>query len=236
MRKVTNGSPVLFSPGSSGIQTRGVSLSTSEGAEGSLHHRQQHHHQPSLFHSHGSASSSSCLSPSQDCCLDASLPHHSHRAQASKHSLHHVNKILRAKKLQRQARTGNNVVKKRGPGRPRKYPLPSPPPSPPPVVELNQSRHRDRGERPAGGRGREGDTVKDAIETVVKGQRRKGPKRKHWDRDGDEDEEEEEDGEVEEAEERLPDREESLGNLVARSRAGTGRSWLTQEELQQFRG
>lgn len=79
----------------------------------------------------------------------------------------------------------------------------------------------------------------DAIESVVQGQRRKGPKRKHWERDGDGDEEEEdeeEDGEVEETEERLPDREENLENLVAKPRAGTGRSWLTQDELQHFRG
>ncbi|XP_034455973.1 histone-lysine N-methyltransferase ASH1L isoform X1 [Hippoglossus hippoglossus] len=238
MRKDRSTSAERREMGSSSIQARGVALPTPEGPEGSLHHRQQHHHQPSLFHSHSSASSS-CLSPSQDCCLDASLPHHSHRAQPSKHSLHHVNKILRAKKLQRQARTGNNVVKKRGPGRPRKHPLPSPPPSPPPVVELNPTRQRDRGgERPAGVRGWEGDTVTDAIEAVVQGQRRKGQKRKHWERDGDEEEEEEEeeDGEVEETEERLPDREENLGNLVARAKTGTGRSWLTQEELQHFRG
>lgn len=129
-------------------------------------------------------------------------------------------------------------MKKRGPGRPRKHPLPSPPPSPPPVVELNQTRHRDRGaERPTGGRGWEGDTVTDAIESVVQGQHRKSQKKKHWDGDGDEEEEEEEeDGEVEEIEERLPDREENLGNLVAMSRAGTGSSWLTQDELQHFRG
>ena len=40
------------------------------------------------------------------------------------HSLNfeHVQKILRAKRLQRQAKTGNNVVKRR-PGRPRKQPL-----------------------------------------------------------------------------------------------------------------
>uniref|UniRef100_A0A3Q1I6Q4 Ash1 (absent, small, or homeotic)-like (Drosophila) n=1 Tax=Anabas testudineus TaxID=64144 RepID=A0A3Q1I6Q4_ANATE len=182
----------------------------------------QHHHQPSLFHPHVSATSS-CLSPSQDCCLDASLPHHTHRAQPFKHSLHHVNKILRAKKLQRQARTGNNVVKKRGPGRPRKHPLPSPPPSPPPVVDMNQNRHRERvGEWPVGARGREGDTVTDAIESVVQGQHRKGQKRKHWEGDGEEEEEEEEeDGAVEETEEQLPNREENLGNLVARSRTGT---------------
>lgn len=34
----------------------------------------------------------------------------------------HVQKILRAKRLQRQAKTGNNVIKRR-PGRPRKQPL-----------------------------------------------------------------------------------------------------------------
>uniref|UniRef100_A0A672FK53 Ash1 (absent, small, or homeotic)-like (Drosophila) n=1 Tax=Salarias fasciatus TaxID=181472 RepID=A0A672FK53_SALFA len=235
MRKDRSTSAERRELGSSGIHTRGVALSPSEEPEGSLHHRHQHHHQSSLFHSHGLASSSSCLSPSQDCSLDASLPHHSHRTQPSKHSLHHVNKILRAKKLQRQARTGNNVVKKRGPGRPRKHPLPSPPPSPPPVAELNPARHRDRGERQAGGKGREGDTVNDAIESVVQGQSKKGQKRKHWERDGNEDEEEE-DREVHEHEEQLPDREETLGNLVARSKSGTGRLWLNQDELQHFHG
>lgn len=90
-----------------------------------------------------------------------------------------------------------------------------------------------------GGRGWEGDTVTDAIEAVVQGQRRKSQKRKQWAGDEEEEEEEdedEEDGEVEETEERLPDREENLGSLAARARAGTGRSWLTQDELQQFRG
>lgn len=79
----------------------------------------------------------------------------------------------------------------------------------------------------------------DAIESVVQGQRRKGPKRKHWDRDGDEEEEEEEEheeGEVVEAEEQLVDREENLSSLVARSRPGTGRSWLPQDELPHFHG
>lgn len=40
------------------------------------------------------------------------------------HSLNfeHVQKILRAKRLQRQAKTGNNVIKRR-PGRPRKHPI-----------------------------------------------------------------------------------------------------------------
>lgn len=40
----------------------------------------------------------------------------------SKRSLDHVNKILKVKRLQRQAKTGNNVVKRRR-GRPRKQTL-----------------------------------------------------------------------------------------------------------------
>ncbi|KAM9414929.1 histone-lysine N-methyltransferase ASH1L isoform 3-T7 [Salvelinus alpinus] len=223
----------------SGVQTRG----DHSAPEDHLMQQQHHNHHP-LFHS--LSSSSACPShcghdsPSQGCCLDndASLQHHSHRAQPSKHSLHHVNKILRAKKLQRQARTGNNVVKKRGPGRPRKHPLPSPPPSPSPLAEVTQTRHRDRGGGSGGGACKE-DTVTDAIESVVQGQRRKGQKRKHWERDGDEDEEEEgggeEVGEGEKVEERALDREVNLGGLGMRSRAGGGRGWLTQEELQRFR-
>ncbi|CDQ72722.1 unnamed protein product [Oncorhynchus mykiss] len=205
--------------GTSSVQTR-ADHSTPED------HLRQHHHHPPLFHSSSSACLSHCghNSPSQGCCLDndASPPHHSHRAQPSKHSLHHVNKILRAKKLQRQARTGNNMVKKRGPGRPRKHPLPSPPPSPPPLAEVTQTRHRERG-----GGAWKGDTVTDAIESVVQGQFRKGQKRKHWERDREE-EEEEEGGEVEE---RALDREENLGGLGMRARSG----WLTQEELHRFR-
>ncbi|TNM93143.1 hypothetical protein fugu_018545 [Takifugu bimaculatus] len=223
--------------GSSGVQTRGVTLSTSEGPELSLHHRQQqHHHQPSLFHTHGSGSSS-YLTPSQNCCLDAPVPHHSYRTPPSKHSLHHVNKILRAKKLQRQARTGNNVVKKRGPGRPRKHPLPSPPPSPPPMAEMNLAQQRDR-EHLAGGRGWDGDSVIDTIESVVQGQRKKAPKRKHWDRDGNEEdaEEEREDKEIVEGNEHIGDREENLASLVARPSTGTSRNWLTQDKLQHFHG
>ena len=41
----------------------------------------------------------------------------------SQRNFEHVQKILRVKRLQRQAKTGNNVVKRR-PGRPRKQPLP----------------------------------------------------------------------------------------------------------------
>ncbi|XP_059898706.1 histone-lysine N-methyltransferase ASH1L isoform X2 [Gadus macrocephalus] len=183
-------------------------------------------HQPPLFHPHATtAAASTRLSPCRDYCMDppqshtAHHHHHHHNhgqphpaGNTPKHSLHHVNKILRAKKLQRQARTGNNVVKKRGPGRPRKYPLPSPPPSPPspptpppppptPLTEATQSRQRaGERDRVGGGplaRGWEGDTVTDAIEVVVQGQRRKGPKRKHWEGDGDEDEDEEEEEEEE---------------------------------------
>ncbi|CDQ56680.1 unnamed protein product [Oncorhynchus mykiss] len=220
----------------SGVQTRGDHSAPED-------HLMQHHNHHPLFHS--LSSSSACLShcghdsPSQGCCLDndASPQHHSHRAQPSKHSLHHVNKILRAKKLQRQARTGNNVVKKRGPGRPRKHPLPSPPPSPPPPAEVTQTRHRDRGGGSGGGACKE-DTVTDAIESVVQGQRRKGQKRKLWERDGEEEGEEGEGEEVaegEKVEERALDREVNLGGLGMRSRAGGGRGWLTQEELQRFR-
>lgn len=47
-----------------------------------------------------------------------------HKDVRRMHSLNfeHVQKILRAKRLQRQAKTGNNVVKRR-PGRPRKKPI-----------------------------------------------------------------------------------------------------------------
>ncbi|XP_077599486.1 histone-lysine N-methyltransferase ASH1L isoform X2 [Stigmatopora nigra] len=211
--------------GPASIQTRVGVFSTAEGPDGSLHHRQQLHHQSPMFYSRGSASSFS-MPPSQDCCHDASLPHHSHRVQQSKHSLHHVNKILRAKKLQRQARTGNNMVKKRGPGRPRKHPLPSPPPSPPPALELNQTRHRVGA---AGGRLWDEDTVTDTIEAVVKDQRSKGQKRKHWER-ADEGEEDEVEDSVE------PDREENVANLVARPSQGSGRCWLVQDEITQFQG
>ncbi|XP_011478936.1 histone-lysine N-methyltransferase ASH1L isoform X2 [Oryzias latipes] len=230
MRKDPSTSSERREFGTSGNPTRGVPLSPSKGPEGALHHRQPLYHHPALFHSHGSAAS-------QDCCLEASLPHRSYRVQPSKHSLHHVNKILRAKKLQRQARTGNNVVKKRGPGRPRKYPLLSPPPSSPPAVEANDARPRDRGgDRLPEGRGWEGDTVTDAIESVVQGQSRKTPKRKHWDKDDDEEEEEEaENKDVEEMVDLPPIREENQDeNLAARSRPGTGRSWPALEEHQNF--
>ncbi|XP_074526003.1 SET-binding protein [Halichoeres trimaculatus] len=55
------------------------------------------------------------------------------------HSLNfeHVQKILRAKRLQRQAKTGNNVIKRR-PGRPRKQPVEEPEPT--------DRRENDRGD------------------------------------------------------------------------------------------
>lgn len=78
----------------------------------------------------------------------------------------------------------------------------------------------------------------DTIESVVQGQRKKAPKRKHWDRDGNEEdaEEEPEDKEEVEANEHVVDREENLANLVARSSSGTSRNWLTQDKLQHFHG
>ncbi|XP_033831263.1 histone-lysine N-methyltransferase ASH1L [Periophthalmus magnuspinnatus] len=202
--------------GTSSLQGRG---GLSEGPEGAFSRL----HQTSLFHSHGSAASPD---------LSSALPHLlSHRDKSAKRSLHHVNKILRAKKLQRQARTGNNVVKKRGPGRPRKHPLPSPPPSPSPpldLLELSQNRQRDRVPERAsgGGRGWEGDSVKNAIECVVQGQRRKSQKRKHWDEEEDEEEEEEE-GEVADSGERM-ERDKSVT-----SKSGTAKTWPTPEGGQQ---
>uniref|UniRef100_A0A670YUV8 ASH1 like histone lysine methyltransferase n=1 Tax=Pseudonaja textilis TaxID=8673 RepID=A0A670YUV8_PSETE len=99
---------------------------------------------------------------------------------ATKKNLDHVNKILKAKKLQRQSRTGNNFVKRR-PGRPRKYP------SAPAVVSshgIQASRFIGPelgGIREPGCLLRHGpDTVTDAIESVVQGVNEKGSKRKRW--------------------------------------------------------
>ncbi|XP_015277633.1 PREDICTED: histone-lysine N-methyltransferase ASH1L isoform X1 [Gekko japonicus] len=97
---------------------------------------------------------------------------------ATKKNLDHVNKILKAKKLQRQSRTGNNFVKRR-PGRPRKYPLQS-------VVSVH-SLQVSRFAGPDLDSGEKGcplhrgpDTVTDAIESVVQGVNVKGWKRKRW--------------------------------------------------------
>ncbi|KAG8536939.1 hypothetical protein GDO81_025377, partial [Engystomops pustulosus] len=93
---------------------------------------------------------------------------YNYRILASKKNLDHVNKILKAKKLQRQSRTGNNIVKRR-PGRPRKYPLEE-------EIHLDTINERDGAAR--------ADTVTDVIEAVVQGvgqenEHRKGWKRKH---------------------------------------------------------
>ncbi len=75
----------------------------------------------------------------------------------------------------------------------------------------------------------------DVIESVIQSQRRKGRKRKRWEREtegGDEEEEEpEEEREVEE-EERPAAREE---DVMERARTEGGRGWLTQEEMHCFR-
>ncbi|XP_073849109.1 histone-lysine N-methyltransferase ASH1L isoform X5 [Macaca fascicularis] len=102
---------------------------------------------------------------------------------ATKKNLDHVNKILKAKKLQRQARTGNNFVKRR-PGRPRKCPLQA-------VVSM-QAFQAAQFVNPELNRGEEGaalhlspDTVTDVIEAVVQSvnlnpEHKKGLKRKGW--------------------------------------------------------
>lgn len=107
------------------------------------------------------------------------------------------------------------------------------------MAEMSLAQQRDRGgEHPAGGRGWDGDSVIDTIESVVQGQRKKAPKRKHWDRDGTEEdvEEEREDKESVEANEHPGEREENLAGLVARPSTGTSRTWLTQDKLQHFHG
>lgn len=101
---------------------------------------------------------------------------------ATKKNLDHVNKILKAKKLQRQARTGNNFVKRR-PGRPRKCPLQA-------VVSM-QAFQAAQLVNPKLNEGEEvalhlsPDTVTDVIEAVVQSvnlnsEHKKGLKRKNW--------------------------------------------------------
>ncbi|XP_039219462.1 histone-lysine N-methyltransferase ASH1L isoform X1 [Crotalus tigris] len=104
---------------------------------------------------------------------------------ATKKNLDHVNKILKAKKLQRQSRTGNNFVKRR-PGRPKKDP------STPAVSPHGLQVSRFLGPEISGGDGGSGsrdpvcllhrgpDTVTDAIESVVQGVTEKACKRKRW--------------------------------------------------------
>ncbi|XP_028746604.1 histone-lysine N-methyltransferase ASH1L [Peromyscus leucopus] len=101
---------------------------------------------------------------------------------ATKKNLDHVNKILKAKKLQRQARTGNNFVKRR-PGRPRKCPLQA-------VVSM-QAFQAAQFVNPELNEGEDvalhlsPDTVTDVIEAVVQSvnlnsEHKKGLKRKNW--------------------------------------------------------
>ncbi|NXO30395.1 ASH1L methyltransferase, partial [Cisticola juncidis] len=103
---------------------------------------------------------------------------------ATKKNLDHVNKILKAKKLQRQARTGNNFVKRR-PGRPRKYPLQA-------VVSMQAlqaarlvSQELQDGQQCSSPMHLGPDTITDVIEAVVQSvslnpEHRKGWKRKRW--------------------------------------------------------
>ncbi|KAJ7415742.1 hypothetical protein BTVI_37456 [Pitangus sulphuratus] len=104
---------------------------------------------------------------------------------ATKKNLDHVNKILKAKKLQRQSRTGNNFVKRR-PGRPRKYPLQA-------VVSMQAfqahrlvSQELENREPSSSSPLHLGpDTITDVIEAVVQSvnlnpEHRKGWKRKRW--------------------------------------------------------
>lgn len=102
---------------------------------------------------------------------------------ATKKNLDHVNKILKAKKLQRQSRTGNNFVKRK-PGRPRKYPLQA-------VVSMQAFQAARFVSQELEGRKESNtlhlgpDTITDVIEAVVQSvnlnaEHRKGWKRKRW--------------------------------------------------------
>ncbi|NXN13670.1 ASH1L methyltransferase, partial [Indicator maculatus] len=103
---------------------------------------------------------------------------------ATKKNLDHVNKILKAKKLQRQSRTGNNFVKRR-PGRPRKYPMQA-------VVSMQAfqaarlvSQDLEKREESSSPLHLGPDTITDVIEAVVQSvnlnaDHRKGWKRKRW--------------------------------------------------------
>lgn len=226
--------------GNCGIQTRYGQFSAPDFSEAPPH---RHHHHTPLSVSHSSSCVSVCgleqpgASPSARssqpaCCLDSSPSRSSQRSAPPppKNNLHHVNKILRAKKLQRQARTGNNMVKKRGPGRPRKNPLPSPSvllPTSPPPPEPEPEKHSKEWEE---------DTVTDAIESVIQRQKRKGRKRNRWDRDRDENGEDEDETvherEEEEEEEARPEAREE--EMVTRGQPTGGKGWLPHEEMQDF--
>ncbi|XP_009987391.1 PREDICTED: histone-lysine N-methyltransferase ASH1L-like [Tauraco erythrolophus] len=103
---------------------------------------------------------------------------------ATKKNLDHVNKILKAKKLQRQSRTGNNFVT-RSPGSPRKYPMQA-------VVSMQAfqaarlvSQELDKREESDSPLHLGPDTITDVIEAVVQSvnlntDHRKGWKRKRW--------------------------------------------------------
>uniref|UniRef100_A0A8C0IYP8 Histone-lysine N-methyltransferase ASH1L n=1 Tax=Chelonoidis abingdonii TaxID=106734 RepID=A0A8C0IYP8_CHEAB len=107
----------------------------------------------------------------------------SYKILATKKNLDHVNKILKAKKLQRQSRTGNNFVKRK-PGRPRKYPLQA-------VVSMQAFQAARFVSQELEGRKESNtlhlgpDTITDVIEAVVQSvnlnaEHRKGWKRKRW--------------------------------------------------------
>ncbi|TSO05407.1 Histone-lysine N-methyltransferase ASH1L [Bagarius yarrelli] len=236
LRKELSTSTERRDSGNCGIQTRYSQFSTPEVSS----HR--HHHTP-LPAPHSSSCLSTCgleqpgESPSARssqpaCCLDSSpsCPSQCSAPLTPKNNLHHVNKILRAKKLQRQARTGNNMVKKRGPGRPRKNPLPSPspvPPTPSPPPELEPEKHIEEWQE---------DTVTDAIESVIQRQKRKGRKRRYWEADRDENAEDEDETmhereEEEEEEARVEDREEQL---VTQGPLTGGKGRLAHEEMPSF--
>ncbi|GCB64503.1 hypothetical protein scyTo_0014779 [Scyliorhinus torazame] len=100
---------------------------------------------------------------------------------ATKKNLDHVNKILKAKKLQRQSRTGNNIVKRKR-GRPRKRDLSLSPLCT--SLPLKEDKVLPEEQRESADQNKESDTIMDVIESVLQSvnqqlsEHRKGVKRK----------------------------------------------------------
>ncbi|XP_041035607.1 histone-lysine N-methyltransferase ASH1L isoform X1 [Carcharodon carcharias] len=106
---------------------------------------------------------------------------------ATKKNLDHVNKILKAKKLQRQSRTGNNIVKRKR-GRPRKRDLSLSPLCT--SLPLKEDKVLPEEQSESAEKNKESDTIMDVIESVLQSvnqqqsEHRKGVKRKRHFEDG----------------------------------------------------
>uniref|UniRef100_A0AAY4AK16 ASH1 like histone lysine methyltransferase n=1 Tax=Denticeps clupeoides TaxID=299321 RepID=A0AAY4AK16_9TELE len=134
-QSVDTGKDISRDPSSSALKVSGDGLHCNQAHQRPSNRRQHTQQTQSSLHPvtrrHGMwRPSSSSFTNSQALLIQPSpLQTYSQAFDHSyKRNLNHLNRILRAKKIQRQAITGNNMVKKRGPGRPRKH---NPPPSKP---------------------------------------------------------------------------------------------------------